>query len=111
MYPSGIMFSKGGKHVYNYRMDEFAPVPGIFLPGRATKDAEFMDTGDYDMLLGQSGQVSNRDQEYLQHSSLFGHKFMSGTIMSRLFLRLLAHALARNVHNKYLVIPREKVVV
>jgi len=59
-------------------MDEFGPVPGIFLPGRATKDAEFMDSGDYDMLLGPTGHVSNRDQEYLQHSSLFGHKFMSG---------------------------------
>jgi len=37
-----------------------------------------MDTGDYDMLLGSGGHVSNRDQEYLQHSSLFGHKVISG---------------------------------
>lgn len=61
-------------------MDDFGgPVPGLFLPGRATKDAEFMDAaaGDYDILLGP-GHVSNRDQEYLQHSSLFGHKVMSG---------------------------------
>lgn len=70
------------------RMEDFGgPVPGLFLPGRSTKDAEFMDAGDYDLLLGPSGgHVSNRDQEYLQHSSLFGHKFMSGNTTNIIFI-------------------------
>jgi len=45
-----------------------------FVPGRAIKDSEFFDENDYDTLLGPSGHPSIRDQEYLQHSTLVGHK-------------------------------------
>lgn len=44
------------------------------VPGRAIKDSEFLDENDYDTLLGPSGHPSIRDQEYLQHSTLYGHK-------------------------------------
>lgn len=54
------------------RMDDMSSFPGVFLPGRATKDAEFLDN-DYDVLMGGSGQPSIRDQEYLRHSTLYGH--------------------------------------
>jgi len=49
-----------------------------FVPGRAIKDSEFFDENDYDTLLGPSGHPSIRDQEYLQHSTLFGHKMGGG---------------------------------
>lgn len=49
------------------------------VPGRAIKDSEFLDENDYDTLLGPSGHPSIRDQEYLQHSTLYGHKLGAGT--------------------------------
>ena len=51
-----------------------------FLPGRSTKDAEFMEGGgDYELLLGNNRPYpSIRDQEYLQQSSLWGNKYISG---------------------------------
>lgn len=54
---------------------DHAGLSSAFLPGRATKDSEFFDENDYDTLLGPSGHPSIRDQEYLQHSTLYGHKF------------------------------------
>jgi len=45
-----------------------------FVPGRTIKDSEFFDENDYDTLLGPSGHPSIRDEEYLRHSTLFGHK-------------------------------------
>lgn len=50
----------------------------LALMARATKDQgeRFM---DYDSLLDRTNpHPSIRDQEYLQHSSLWGHQFMSG---------------------------------
>ena len=44
---------------------------------RTAKDSEFMDGLDYDMILN-GGNPSIRDTEYLQHSSLWGHKYMTG---------------------------------
>ena len=48
------------------------------LSGRALKelDAEEQMLGDYGPLEGQ--QPSLRDQEFLQHSSLWGHQFVTG---------------------------------
>ncbi len=52
-----------------------------FLPGRSTKDSEFLEGGgDYDLLLGNGNghYPSIRDHEYLQQSSLWGNKYMTG---------------------------------
>jgi len=59
-------------------MDHSSGLAGGFLPGRSTKDSEFFDENDYDAFMGSSGHPSIRDQEYLEHSSLFGHKYMGG---------------------------------
>lgn len=48
------------------------------LMSRASKDLE-AEQMDYDSLLeGNNPSPSLRDQEYLQHSSLWGHQFVSG---------------------------------
>ncbi|CAG7838457.1 unnamed protein product [Allacma fusca] len=59
------------------RMDEMSPMRDNSF-GRQTKDAELMEGLDYDMLLNGGGNPSIRDTEYLQHSSLWGPKYMSG---------------------------------
>lgn len=56
--------------------------PDMELSGRALKelDAEEQMLGDYGPILGgmESQQPSLRDQEFLQHSSLWGHQFVTG---------------------------------
>ncbi|KAF4527204.1 hypothetical protein B566_EDAN006131 [Ephemera danica] len=57
--------------------------PEMELSGRALKDldAEEQILGDYGPLLGgglESQQPSLRDQEFLQHSSLWGHQYVTG---------------------------------
>lgn len=48
------------------------------LMSRASKDLE-AEQMDYDSLLeGNNPSPSLRDQEYLQHSSLWGHQYVSG---------------------------------
>lgn len=77
-------------HVISYRpSDDLDSI----LPYRIPKQMELMEGGgDYDFGLGLSGQPSIRDQEYLQHSSLWGHKYISGKIylrICRLSIRLM----------------------
>lgn len=56
-------------------MDEF---PGrLAMMARATKDLE-SEQLDYDALLDGNPNPSQRDQEFLQHSSLWGHQYVSG---------------------------------
>ncbi|XP_053693394.1 uncharacterized protein LOC128741534 isoform X2 [Sabethes cyaneus] len=56
-------------------MDEF---PGrLAMMARASKDLE-SEQLDYDALLDGNPNPSTRDQEYLQHSSLWGHQYVSG---------------------------------
>lgn len=56
-------------------MDEF---PGrLAMMARASKDLE-SEQLDYDALLEGNPNPSQRDQEYLQHSSLWGHQYVSG---------------------------------
>lgn len=47
------------------------------LMSRASKDLE-AEQMDYDSLLEGNPSPSLRDQEYLQHSSLWGHQYVSG---------------------------------
>ncbi|GLH00924.1 Uncharacterized protein GBIM_07177 [Gryllus bimaculatus] len=58
------------------------PSLGSLLPGRAVKDLEADDQQfpmDYDRLAELANpNPSLRDQEYLQHSSLWGHQYMTG---------------------------------
>lgn len=49
----------------------------LALMARASKDLE-TEQMDYDSLLGGNPNPSLRDQEYLQHSSLWGHQYVSG---------------------------------
>jgi len=49
----------------------------LALMARATKDLE-AEQMDYDSLLEGDPSPSLRDQEYMQHSSLWGHQFVSG---------------------------------
>lgn len=49
----------------------------LALMARASKDLE-SEQMDYDALLEGNPSPSLRDQEYLQHSSLWGHQFVSG---------------------------------
>ena len=58
------------------------------MPGRNVKDLEMEEQQfpmDYDPL-GDAGNPnpSIRDQEYLQHSSLWGHQYMAGKYRSDL---------------------------
>lgn len=56
-------------------VDEF---PGrLAMMARATKDLE-SEQLDYDALLDGNPNPSPRDQEFLQHSSLWGHQYVSG---------------------------------
>ncbi|XP_035915845.1 uncharacterized protein LOC118513775 [Anopheles stephensi] len=58
-------------------MDEL-PASRLALMARVTKDLE-SEQLDYDALLdGSNPNPSPRDQEYLQHSSLWGHQYVSG---------------------------------
>ncbi|XP_055685502.1 neuroendocrine protein 7B2 isoform X2 [Lutzomyia longipalpis] len=49
----------------------------LALMARASKDLE-AEQMDYDALLEGNPSPSLRDQEYLQHSTLWGHQYMSG---------------------------------
>lgn len=49
----------------------------LALMARATKDLE-AEQLDYDSLLNGNPHPSLRDQEYLQHSSLWGHQYVTG---------------------------------
>uniref|UniRef100_A0A1B0DHZ3 Neuroendocrine protein 7B2 n=1 Tax=Phlebotomus papatasi TaxID=29031 RepID=A0A1B0DHZ3_PHLPP len=49
----------------------------LALMARASKDLE-AEQMDYDALLDGNPSPSLRDQEYLQHSTLWGHQYMSG---------------------------------
>jgi len=51
----------------------------LSLMARATKDLE-AEQLDYDSILNgeRTGHPSMRDQEYLEHSSLFGHQYVTG---------------------------------
>jgi len=49
----------------------------LALMARASKDLE-AEQMDYDALLEGNPSPSLRDQEYLQHSSLWGHQYVSG---------------------------------
>lgn len=55
-------------------------IPNMALMARTTKDLE-SEQLDYDSLLhgdNANSHPSIRDQEYLQHSSLWGHQFENG---------------------------------
>lgn len=52
-------------------------IPTLALMARASKDLE-AEQLDYDALLDGNPSPSLRDQEYLQHSSLWGHQYVSG---------------------------------
>jgi len=51
----------------------------LSLMARATKDLE-AEQLDYDSILNgeRTGHPSMRDQEYLEHSSLYGHQYVTG---------------------------------
>lgn len=53
------------------------PAARLALISRASKDLE-NEQLDYDALLDGDPNPSLRDQEYLQHSTLWGHQYMSG---------------------------------
>lgn len=64
--------------------DSYDPLAEISRPesrlgmiSRASKDLE-NEQLDYDALLGGDPNPSLRDQEYLQHSTLWGHQYVSG---------------------------------
>lgn len=59
------------------RMEDVNPLKDTAF-GRQAKDAEMMDGLDYDMMLNSGGNPSIRDPEYVQHSSLWGTKYISG---------------------------------
>ncbi|XP_037916990.1 neuroendocrine protein 7B2 [Hermetia illucens] len=59
-------------------IDPMNDVPAhLALMARASKDLE-AEQMDYDALLEGNPSPSLRDQEYLQHSSLWGHQYVSG---------------------------------
>nr|CAD7571230.1 unnamed protein product [Timema californicum] len=55
---------------------------GGLMPGRSIKDLEAEEQQqlplDYDPMVETGNNPSIRDQEYLQHSSLWGHQYMTG---------------------------------
>lgn len=58
-------------------IDPLDPPARLALISRASKDLE-NEQLDYDALLDGDPSPSLRDQEYLQHSTLWGHQYMSG---------------------------------
>ncbi|XP_055849795.1 neuroendocrine protein 7B2 [Episyrphus balteatus] len=59
-------------------IDPMADIPShLALMARASDDLE-AEQMDYDALLDGNPNPSLRDQEYLQHSSLWGHQFVTG---------------------------------
>jgi hypothetical protein len=61
--------------------DYMDPLPvshRLALMARASKDLEAEQMMDYEGLLEGNPNPSLRDQEYLQHSSLWGHQYVSG---------------------------------
>lgn len=59
-------------------MDTLPVSHRLALMARASKDLEAEQMMDYEGLLEGNPNPSLRDQEYLQHSSLWGHQYVSG---------------------------------
>lgn len=76
------LFDRMGKDLVDATDNYIDPVqmndmPTLALMARASKDLE-AEQLDYDSLMDGNPSPSLRDQEYLQHSSLWGHQYISG---------------------------------
>ena len=76
------LFDVVGKDFIDEPVDEYVdPLPmnnaRLAMMARATKDLEAERLMDYDSMM-ERANPSLRDQEYMQHSSLWGHQFVTG---------------------------------
>ncbi|CAO1352396.1 unnamed protein product [Diamesa hyperborea] len=76
------LFDVVGKDFIDDPVDEYVdPMPlnnaRLAMMARATKDLEAERLMDYDSMM-ERANPSLRDQEYMQHSSLWGHQFVTG---------------------------------
>lgn len=76
------LFDVVGKDFIDEPNDEYVdPLPinnaRLAMMARATKDLEAERLMDYDSMM-ERANPSLRDQEYMQHSSLWGHQFVTG---------------------------------